>query len=144
MADYMVWRDEYSLRFDEIDRQHRKIIGIINEMFQLAKDGGSDEKFEKILSDLKAYTETHFAYEENIMRLAEFPAIKEHEKLHRAMAEKTAGLLSRKLLDDDWNPAKALDFLKQWWLGHIRGKDVEYVPYVEPLNMEIDKASHHD
>ncbi|MDD5674374.1 MAG: bacteriohemerythrin [Chitinivibrionales bacterium] len=137
MPDFIVWSDEYSVRFDEIDRQHRQIIGIINEMFQLVKGGEAEEKFEKILGDLKTYTETHFAYEEGIMRIAEFPAFEEHIKLHCGMAEKTAGLFKLKFDDKERIKEKVLDFLKDWWLGHIRAKDVEYVPYVKGLSEKL-------
>ncbi|MDD5672643.1 MAG: hemerythrin family protein [Chitinivibrionales bacterium] len=140
MPDYIVWRDEYSVRFDEIDKQHRQIIGIINDMYQCVKGNGTEDKFAEALGDLRTYTETHFAYEEGIIRLAEFPEIEEHEKLHHAMAEKTEWLFKLKLGNQNQVKEKALDFLKEWWVGHIRAKDVEYIPFVEALSAKIKKS----
>ena len=138
MAEYIIWGDEYSVRVDEIDRQHQQIISIINTVFHLVKEGSSEDKFENVLVGLKSYTESHFNFEEEIMQVAGYPQIEEHKRLHQAMVEKTRTLSNWKYWSaKDSAPMEALQFLKEWWVGHIRGTDVEYAPFVEVLNKKI-------
>jgi len=135
MADYIVWRDEYSVSESAVDMQHKRIIGIINGVYALVKNKGSREQIGKLLDDLKRYTETHFGYEENVMRLTGYPDVKKHEAYHTTMAEKTAAMcLVQQKSVNGMMPDDVLDFLKDWWVSHIRGVDMQYAPFLSKLN----------
>jgi hemerythrin-like metal-binding protein len=135
VAEYIVWRDDYSVSDDSVDMQHKRIIGVINSVYVLAKNGGTREEIGKILVDLKRYTETHFEHEENVMRMAGYPDVKQHEALHKTMAEKTAALcLVQQKSATGIMADEVLDFLKDWWINHIRGADMQYAPFLSRLN----------
>ena len=134
MADYIVWSDAYSVGYGELDQQHQTIIRMINDMFRIAEGGWSDQKLADVLDLLKEYTETHFMYEEKIMRLAEFPDLKKHAELHRRLREKTSGLCNPYMLARMRpDPCDVFAFLKDWWIGHIRDADARYAPYTGKL-----------
>jgi hemerythrin-like metal-binding protein len=134
MAEYIVWRDEYSVSDDSVDMQHKRIIGMLNGVFALVKKGSSREEMERLLTDLKTYTETHFEYEEKMMRMAGYPEIKRHESAHKTMAEKTVALcLVQQKSATGIMPDEVLDFLKDWWVNHIRGVDTLYAPFLSEL-----------
>lgn len=88
MAEYIIWKDEYSVSEMTIDFQHRQIIDIINAVFTLVKYKVSGDEISKLLANLKNYTETHFDYEEKVMKMVNYPDIKKHETLHKTMSEK--------------------------------------------------------
>jgi hemerythrin len=133
MADYIVWRDEYSVGNGDIDDQHKRIIGIINAVFSLVKDGGSGEDFWKALDGLKQYTLVHFKFEEGILALAEYPGLKDHKIFHQKMIERTEALFVKRPgpgATIDLLSEELLTVLKDWWLNHIRGVDASYAPYI--------------
>jgi methyl-accepting chemotaxis protein/hemerythrin len=135
MAEYIIWKDEYSASEMTIDFQHRQIIGIINAMFALVKNKISGDEITKLLANLKNYTETHFDYEEKIIKMINYPDIKKHKTLHKIMAEKTAALCKvQKSSVNGIMPDEVLGFLKDWWVNHIRNLDVQYVPFLPKQN----------
>lgn len=137
MADYINWRDEYSVLDNSVDLQHKRIIGILNGVFALVKSKRSGEETGKLLADLKTYTETHFEYEEKMMRMAIYPDIGNHEKLHKGMTERTAAMcLAQKNSKNGIMPDEVLDFLKDWWMNHIRSIDMQYAPFLSKLNLK--------
>jgi methyl-accepting chemotaxis protein/hemerythrin len=135
MAEYIIWKDEYSVSEMTIDFQHRQIIDIINAVFTLVKYKVSGDEITKLLANLKNYTETHFDYEEKIIKMINYPDIKKHESLHKTMAEKTAALCKvQKSSVNGIMPDEMLEFLKDWWVNHIRNLDVQYVPFLPKQN----------
>jgi hemerythrin-like metal-binding protein len=137
MAAYIVWRDDYSVGHKDIDDQHKRIIDIINAVYSLVKDGGSDETLWQKLGDLKQYTVDHFEFEEGILVRASYPDVNEHALMHAKMKSRTSAICTKTPGTPDGCVAdEALSLLKDWWLNHIRGVDMQYMPYLEKLNGE--------
>ena len=135
MAVYVIWRDEYSVGNSDIDDQHKRIIGIINTVFSLVKDGGSEEDFWKALDGLKQYTIVHFKFEEGILSLAEYPGLKEHILVHQKMNARIETLfVKRPGAAISMLAEELLAILKDWWLNHIRGVDALYAPYMDQIS----------
>jgi hemerythrin-like metal-binding protein len=135
MPKYIIWKEEYSVSDDIADMQHKRIIDIISGVFALVKNKSSGERIGELLADLKMYTETHFEYEEKMMRMAAYPDIENHEKLHSAMTQRTAAMcLAQKNSNNGIMPEEVLDFLKDWWVNHIRNIDMQYAPFVSKSN----------
>jgi len=64
---YVKWKDEYSVGIESIDKQHKKLLGLINSL-QTAVYFSTGEEFEQqALDELVDYTKTHFSYEEGLM-----------------------------------------------------------------------------
>ena len=133
MADYLVWRDDYSVGYPAIDDQHKRIVGLINIAFELSRAGGSPGKLGPILDDLQYYTATHFSFEEQILTLVKYPDIAGHRLLHAKMARKTTDFCAGKQHPHGVLPADVLEFLKDWWSNHIRGTDAGYSPFLTNL-----------
>ena len=62
------WNDEYLLGVPEIDKQHKKLIAIANELYDVVTGDESalKEKMPSILKELTDYTEYHFSNEEEL------------------------------------------------------------------------------
>ena len=69
MAVKFEWNEVYELGISEIDLQHKKLIDISNDLFDVVTKG--DENFKismsKILKNLTDYTVYHFTSEEQFM-----------------------------------------------------------------------------
>ena len=62
MADKIEWNDEYLLGILEIDNQHKKLVAIANELFDITTGNSEVYKLEmsKVLKKLTDYTVYHF------------------------------------------------------------------------------------
>ena len=78
------WQDAYCIDVDEIDVQHRKLLSIVNEFFDVATGHPADYpiKVGRCLKKLADYTHYHFASEEMLMEQYQFPNIQQHKEEH--------------------------------------------------------------
>ena len=60
-----VWNDSYSVKVAELDNQHKKLIGLINQLYDAMKEGKGKDVLEVIFTELIEYTKNHFSAEEN-------------------------------------------------------------------------------
>jgi hemerythrin-like metal-binding protein len=125
MTPWITWKSYYSVGDPSLDNQHKKILALVNEVYEATQRRDDDETVQRVLKELSRYALTHFRYEEQLMRDCGYPHVAEHSALHeefrqRARAwEAEAGLLTVRDL---------LLFLKEWWVGHIQSEDKKYMP----------------
>ncbi|HHH46978.1 MAG TPA: bacteriohemerythrin, partial [Thiotrichales bacterium] len=128
---YLVWSDDYSVGIDSIDRQHRRLINLINQL-QTAIDFAMDREFEReALDELVDYTRTHFSYEEELMREYGYPDFEAHRREHEGMIRKVENLLSSYERDPEGTIQEAHDFLRDWLIHHIQGTDRRYSGFLK-------------
>ena len=84
---YVEWSDDYSVGLDSIDRQHKKLLSLINQL-QTAIEYSTGEEFEReALDALVDYTKTHFTYEEGLMKDNGYPDYEPHKAQHEKMVK---------------------------------------------------------
>ena len=130
------WDSKYSVNIGEIDRQHRKLFELFNELYQAMQQGHGDEvTTAKVLASVVAYTTYHFEYEENLLRQYGYPEEKAHRAEHAKLTEQAEALV-RKLKEGRSEVAMAtLKFLCDWLNNHILGSDRRFAPFL------IDKGA---
>ncbi len=57
------WADEYSVNVPEIDAQHKKLMDMINRLYEAMENGCGSQVVGQILDDLVVYTQNHFTYD---------------------------------------------------------------------------------
>ena len=62
------WKDSLNVGIVEIDEQHKKLVGLINKLFEAMANGKSSEIMKSVLGELSNYVNTHFATEEKLMK----------------------------------------------------------------------------
>ena len=120
------WSASLSVQVEEIDEQHKKLIGLLGELDAAMAAGKGKAALATILTDLMSYSVYHFALEEKYMDLFRYPDAAVHKAEHQGfIAEVTAfkagfdaGRLGLSL--------KVLAFLSQWLRTHIMGSDQRY------------------
>jgi hemerythrin-like metal-binding protein len=130
--DSAVWDDAYSVGNTVIDDQHKKLVVMINDLFQLDQDGTASTKavFAKAFNKAGEYAQTHFNEEEKILEDANYPNLAEHKKQHVSfMSEVWKEFAS--FNEGSGSPVGLARFLKKWLLNHIAVIDKQYVPYLE-------------
>jgi hemerythrin len=125
---YISWNKEYDLGIPIIDEQHRAIVATINTYHYFISSGKAGIALKPTFITLEQYTKIHFMTEENILEQAQYPKIDSHKELHVNLVKKMGDIARKSMRERDFNTM--LQFLKEWWLNHIRVKDVQYVPYL--------------
>ena len=128
MKELIKWSDMYKLGIEEIDPQHQKLIGIINRLYQVMQESTEKENMKIIFKELIDYADYHFSTEERHFEEFNYIDKVEHTRSHEAYKEKIAQFA--KEYEDKGStmlPFQLIDFLGEWWTGHIRGADRKYV-----------------
>ena len=125
------WSDELSVGIDSIDEQHKKLVNMINALNDAMLTGSSNELLGKIFTGLAAYTQKHFAYEENMFAEYGYADSVKHKRQHSELIAQVVEL-KQNFIE---NPqaiitTDLMQFLKRWLTNHIMKTDKEYTEFL--------------
>jgi hemerythrin len=124
--NYLSWKDDYSVGVQALDEDHKRLLFLINNL-DTAAHYRTDMAFERqALNEVLAYTKTHFAREEELMRKHDYADYDAHKKQHEAMIAKVNELAQRYEYDRDGTIEELLKYLREWLIHHILGTDKGY------------------
>lgn len=126
---FIQWRDGFSTGIAKFDEQHQKLVAMLNDLYLAMSEGREAETLGRILTDLIAYTETHFADEEEMMNRYGYPSLADHKQEHRELAVRVGALAADFETDKSVLSEQAAVFLKEWLKKHIIGSDLKYGTY---------------
>ncbi len=129
------WRDKYSVGHHEIDRQHRKLVEILNMLHENMAAGSPPEGLMAVLERLIRYASEHFTYEESVMERCKYPDLAEHRRKHLAIISQVRNFQIAAKQGKATVPLKLMTFLKDWLDKHILDTDMKYSSYVAPLKV---------
>jgi hemerythrin len=124
------WSDELSVGIQEIDEQHKVLVGLVNEMDEAIRQHHGSEVTAEILQRLAEYTKIHFAVEESLFRIFDYPGYEEHKKQHDELIREVLELQNKVNSGKKSVSFQLLHFLKMWLTQHILDSDKEYGPYL--------------
>jgi hemerythrin len=120
------WESSFSVNVAEIDAQHQKIVGFINDLNDAMKQGKGKDALGSILNELINYTATHFKYEEQYFEKFGYAGTAEHKQHHAKLVSEVIafrdGFQSGKL----GVTVEVLTFLVNWLKNHILVEDKKY------------------
>ncbi|GBD90056.1 bacteriohemerythrin [bacterium BMS3Abin04] len=134
------WSEKLSVKVEEIDSQHKKLIKIINNLNDAWKNDFKFEEFKNVFLDLIDYTEYHFRSEEKYMEKYNYPKLEIHRKQHRAFVDRLMKLKEKCSYNKKEAYTDLLSFLSNWIVVHIMNSDREYVPYISEASKEKMEA----
>lgn len=124
------WKEEYSVKVTDFDDQHKKLINLLNRLFDAMGAGKGKEMVGPILTELIDYTVVHFKAEEKVMFTHAYPDMKAHIEEHELLKKRVYAFKA------DFDAGKApltievMNFLKDWLTNHIVDTDKRYGPYM--------------
>ena len=124
------WKDDYSVKIKEVDEQHKKLIGMINDLHEAMTQKKAKEVLGDVLKKLADYTVFHFSTEERLMRSNGYPEYEEHRDKHQKMTTKVLALQDELKQGKITLSMEVMDFLKNWLDKHILGTDKKYSPFL--------------
>ena len=122
----ITWDDEYSVDIQEIDEQHKRLIGIINELYEALAAKKERDRVSTVLNELVEYTKVHFAVEETLMRIFHYEEYDEHKAIHDRIVERVLDFQRQFNEGNDAVGMELLIFLKNWLFDHINKVDKRY------------------
>jgi hemerythrin len=129
----IVWGEILSIGVDEIDEDHRKLVGIFNILNHAVKEGESPEYLAATLVELINCTVWHFSHEERLMLKYRYPETAEHKAEHQDLI-KSAQELQQELLRADQAVAdEHIVFLERWLTEHILTADGRLGAYLSQV-----------
>ncbi len=129
------WSDALDVGIEEVNRQHKILIDIINELYDLIQSGRSGAVIRRVLQGLVGYTDNHFGYEEHLLEKFDYPEFEDHKRKHRALIEKVGSFVQRVDSGEDVSQ-ELLSFLEEWLKKHIQGADKEYANYLNTKGLK--------
>ncbi len=124
------WKDIFSVKVSEVDIQHKKLIGLINQLYDAMRIGKGREVLGSVLTELVHYTIYHFSTEERLFREYGYPEYDEHKQIHDDLTRKAKEL---KESFDRGNKMITIDvmlFLSNWLNVHILEVDKKYSEFL--------------
>ncbi|MBP2651369.1 MAG: Methyl-accepting chemotaxis protein [Firmicutes bacterium] len=119
------WNQNFSVSVAELDKEHKKLVDMINSLHESMKSGKGKEIIAKILDEITDYALKHFNHEEKLMVQYNYQTYEEHKAVHDNFVKKIAELRTlhdQKLL----HAGQLLNTLQDWLINHICDVDKNY------------------
>jgi hemerythrin len=123
----MAWNDKMSVNIASIDEQHKKLVNMLNELYDGVQQGKTRETLGHVLDELIDYTAAHFKYEENLFATTNYPAKETHKSEHDNLTKQVLDVQAKYKAGVGASLSlEVMTFLKNWLTNHIMGTDKRY------------------
>ncbi|MCL2440946.1 MAG: bacteriohemerythrin [Treponema sp.] len=142
--ELITWSNQLSCGITLIDEQHKRLVELVNEMFDhvTGNDVQEHDYFNRVIQETVKYIKIHFTTEEKILLVTEYRGYIEHKKEH----ERFIKAVLENIRDYETGRRITLStftrFLKDWILSHIALVDRQYFEYLRKnkLNYIAEKV----
>jgi hemerythrin len=124
------WSLSLSVDVPEMDAQHKKLFGLLNDLNEAMKQGRTRDEMVRVFDELVRYTQTHFASEERFLASIGYPDLAQHKKEHAELMGQVAAFKADYDAGKAMISIKLLGFLRDWVRNHIQKTDKEYGAWV--------------
>lgn len=118
----VVWDDSWLVGVEEIDVQHKDFVRLVQRLQIVDENHGPRLWKSRLLLELSKYLEYHFASEENLMIMAQYPQMEwhqfDHQRLIRIMNAKIKAFEAGEESMDS-----IVKFFEEWFACHTRDVD---------------------
>jgi len=118
-------KDALKIDIQCIDSQHSRFFELWDS-YSKAELPGGEKEMHNIIEDLEKYLRSHFKYEEQLLKEANYEHIESHIQQHEFFIKQ----ISEMKMDLDYmNPVlfgKITSFMKKWFMSHILKTDKLY------------------
>jgi len=125
------WKDEYAVNIAIIDEQHKKFVGIINDLYTIIQDKNCVDKLPKIFFQIAYFIDHYFIKEEIYFKDLKYPNFEQHKIAHNLFIDR---IIQFQKEMETKKPGLCEDiyaYLLQWFNEHILKYDKEAVEYLK-------------
>jgi len=117
------WDSKYEVHVRKIDRQHRKIVAILNKLYDLQNTGVDNRKIQEIFNDLRAYIETHFKTEEEYLKKTGCAELDLQKDQHNAFIDIVCSYQKQYFQEKPLALINLFNYVWDWFANHILSVD---------------------
>jgi hemerythrin-like metal-binding protein len=135
-SPFFAWTEKMSVGVEVLDADHKRLIGLLNDLHDGIAAGQGTERLGRVLYGLADYVGTHFAHEEDYFAQTGYPGATEHIQEHRALTKLVKDVQMR------YNQGKfealslnTMNFLKDWLTDHLQGSDNNYKSHLNAMGI---------
>jgi len=115
----LVWKPSFSLGIPSVDLEHRKMIEMINEVYDSVADKQDTEAVQAALGDIHAGISAHFALEERLMREAGYREYAAHKDSHEDLLDQIRDIMDSYAVDPEEGRKILQRSLSDWFSQHF-------------------------
>nr|WP_321265676.1 bacteriohemerythrin [uncultured Sulfurimonas sp.] len=148
VIDIFPWDKNFNTGLDLVDKQHKKLVEILNNLASHVAYSSSEKDLNAIFDELAEYAVYHFKTEEAIWHqyLPNDPLDVEHQAIHKDFVDTVMKLKSEQNTRPIIELAQeALAFLTRWLASHILETDryMAYIVFALEDKLDLDAAKVH-
>ena len=124
-----MWKDSYGLGVAQIDRQHKELFRMTEELIGAVNRGATKDDYEKALGFLQDYVVEHFRDEEAYFAAQHYQGLAAHQAEHRAFTATVADY-GRRLKENGFDEKTLKDLagtVTAWLIYHVVDTDQKSV-----------------
>jgi hemerythrin len=122
----IIWSNDFSVRVNEIDQQHQKLVLLINRLHEAMSHGNGSKVIFEILDEMTQYAVYHFNTEEKYFEKYNFKGAESHIQSHADFVKKVSTFVKSFKEGKVTLTLEVMQFLSDWLQDHILGEDMEY------------------
>ncbi|RHW75699.1 bacteriohemerythrin [Colwellia sp. RSH04] len=128
------WENKFSIGIDEADRQHQKMVEMMNNVHIMSTKKRSPAAVANALDALVEYTKVHFQWEEELMDSHGYPQSEEHKKHHQELLNDL--VKHKEMVKQNINRDISADisYLNDWVIQHITKGDSHYAKFIQQMS----------
>lgn len=133
------WSENFEIGFYIIDKQHKKLFEIYNNLVELFYESSNCTSIHDVLSQLVEYTELHFAWEERLMQKLQYSEQVKHGQMHKNLIVEITSFQHELAHDAPVLTYEILMFVKKWLFDHILSEDMKLKPLIKENDDYLSK-----
>ena len=116
---FLVWEPSFGIGGWEIDRQHRLLIGLINQLHEAVSGVDAGKKPQAVFAATVDYLRNHFAFEESFLERLGYEDLAADKGSHKQLLDKLSDLRRQFDAGPVSVSPELVKLLKEWMTTHI-------------------------
>ncbi|HEY6872707.1 MAG TPA: hemerythrin family protein [Geobacteraceae bacterium] len=125
------WSERYSVNIEEMDGQHKKLLNLLNGLYEAIKRNKDDKLVAAVVTDLNDCVALHFREEEKLMEGMGYPHLDAHKSQHLHF------MVQFHMMNSAYQSGHLelvqifVQYLKNWFVFHMFSEDRTYGAFLE-------------
>ncbi len=124
------WEKKYETGIGAIDKQHQVFFVLLDKLESAFLEKKADEVMNDVLVEVLQYTETHFSFEEKMMRDKNYTQYEEHKAIHEKFTEEMKETYEKYSDGMFIFTISVIKSLRPWPTEHILETDQKFGPFL--------------
>ena len=130
---HIEWSRKYNTGIKKIDDQHKKLVDLINILYDKVVINDDSSSVQEAIVDLKLYTIFHFGSEEKLFKKHEYNEEdhQDHLKKHKDFIDEISVYMGDQETSQHELGYRLVEYLKKWLFSHILVCDMKFASFMK-------------